>query len=78
VGTNAAVPPRQDDEDDDLTLSSEEIKTLKLMASYWSGIRTVSQITAKLGSLGKLLMYLYAIYIAIKLGVLDRFLVGDK
>ncbi len=48
------------------------------MAKYWGGIKTVSQITAGIGSFGKWAMYIYAIYIAIKLGVLDRFLVGDK
>jgi hypothetical protein len=65
-------------ESDDPELTPEEIRTLKLMAKYWSGIYTVSQLASTLGSVGKWLMYLYAIYIAIKLGVLDRFLVGGN
>jgi hypothetical protein len=68
----------EDDDDVDLKLSAEEIRTLKLMAKYWAGINTVSQLAANLGSLGKWMMYIYAVYIAVKLGVLDRFLVGDK
>lgn len=65
-------------DEDDLKLSSEEIRTLKAMAKYWAGINTVSQIAANLGAIGKWVMYAYAIYIAIKLGVLDRYLVGDN
>jgi hypothetical protein len=64
--------------DDETKLSPEEIRTLKLMAKYWSGINTVSQIAANVGSVGKWLMYAYAVYIAIRLGVLDKWLVGDK
>lgn len=68
----------QNDEDD-VKLSVEEIRTLKLMAKYWGGINTASQIAGKLGSFGKWLMYLYAIYVALRLGVLDRYLIGgDK
>lgn len=64
---------------DDLKLTADEIRTLKLMAKYWGGINTVSQIAANLGSVGKWLMYAYAVYVAIKLGVLDRYLIGgDK
>ena len=79
MGTDVAVAPLHDDEDDDnVRLSPEEIRTLKLMARYWAGINTVSQIAATLGSVGKWLMYAYAVYIAIRLGVLDKWLVGDK
>jgi hypothetical protein len=72
-----AVAEDKDDDDDEGPLTAEEIKTLKLMAKYWAGINTVSQIASTLGSVGKWIMYLYAIYIAIRLGVLDKFLVGS-
>ena len=72
------VDDNKDVDDDDFKLSPEEIRTLKLMAKYWSGINTVSQIAANIGSVGKWLMYAYAVYIAIRLGVLDKWLVGDK
>jgi hypothetical protein len=72
------VAAEKPDDDDHLTLSPDEIRTLKAMAKYWSGINAVSQIASHLGAVGKWLMYLYAVYIAIKLGVLDRYLVGGK
>lgn len=68
-----------EDDEDEVRLSPEEIRTLKLMAKYWSGINTASQIAVTLGGVGKWLMYAYALYVAIRLGVLDRYLVGgDK
>jgi hypothetical protein len=65
-----------DDEGGDLRLSPEEIRTLKLMAKYWGGINTVAGIASSLGTIGKGLMYVYAIYLAIRLGIFDKFILG--
>lgn len=65
------------DEADDLPLTKDEIKQLKEVARYWAGLSTATEIAASLGSFAKWVLYGYAIYIAIRLGVLEKWLISS-